>query len=48
MTKMACEGDAMQVENSVVAVLDGEVDYAIEGSQLTITNGDQGLIYRAD
>ncbi|HEY6568007.1 MAG TPA: META domain-containing protein [Actinomycetota bacterium] len=47
MTKMACEGDATQVENSVVAVLDGEVAYTIEGSHLTLTNGDQGLVYRA-
>lgn len=47
MTKMACEGDATSVENSVVAVLDGEVDYTIEGLQITLTNGDQGLVYGA-
>jgi heat shock protein HslJ len=47
MTSMACEGDATQVENSVLAVLDGKVDYTIEGSQLTLTDGGQGLVYRA-
>ena len=31
----------------MVAVLDGDVTFAIEGAQLTLTKGDQGLVYRA-
>jgi heat shock protein HslJ len=47
LTKMACGSDAASVEASVVAVLDGEVHFAIEGSQLSLTNADRGLDYRA-
>jgi heat shock protein HslJ len=47
LTRMACEGEASAVEATVVAVLDGSVDVAIEGDSLTITNGDRGLVYRA-
>jgi heat shock protein HslJ len=47
LTKMACGSDAASVEASVVAVLDGEVRYAIEGSQLSLSNADHGLDYRA-
>ena len=44
LTRMACEGDATTVENFVVTVLTGVTDYTIEGSTLTIMNGDQGLV----
>ena len=47
LTKMACSGGATSVETAVVTVLDGEVDFTIEGSTLTLTNSDQGLTYRA-
>ena len=47
LTKMSCSSDANHVERSVLAVLDGEVAFAIEGAQLTLTKGAQGLIYRA-
>ena len=46
LTKMACQGEGPTVEAAVVAVLDGEVEYTIEGLQLSITNGEQGLVYR--
>jgi heat shock protein HslJ len=47
-TKMACEPDAMSVEQAVLATLDGEVQYAVEADVLTLTNGDQGLVLRAE
>lgn len=47
LTRMACPGDAAAVEASVVAVLDGDVTFAIEGDQLTLTKGDRQLVYRA-
>ncbi len=47
LTMMACEGEAGTVEATVMAVLDGSVDVAIEGDTLTITNGDRGLVYTA-
>lgn len=48
LTRMACEGDAGEVENQVLAVLDGTVDYDIDGDQLTLT-GESGdfLVYTA-
>ena len=46
ITKMACEGDATAVEASVLAVLDGTVEFAIENGALTVTQGDAGLRYR--
>lgn len=48
LTKMACEGDAADLEKQVLAVLDGTVDYAIDGNQLTLTaaSGDF-LVYTA-
>ena len=48
LTKMACEGSANEVERAVLAVVDGEVGYAIKGDQLTLTKGDTMLVYRAD
>lgn len=47
LTMMACEGDAAAVEAAVVAVLDGEVAYEIDGGRLTLTNGSDGLGYQA-
>lgn len=47
LTRMACEGDAGTLEATVVTVLDGSVDVAVDGDTLTITNGDRGLVYRA-
>jgi heat shock protein HslJ len=47
LTKMACVGDAGEVEATVVAVLDGDVEFAIEGDRLTLTKGTNGLVYRA-
>lgn len=44
LTKMACQGDAMQVEAAVVAVLQGSVDYRIEGTTLEIIGADGGLL----
>lgn len=45
MTLMACAGDATTVEQHVTAVLDGSVEYTIDGDTLTLTNGDTGLVY---
>jgi heat shock protein HslJ len=47
LTKMACPGDASAVEADVVAVLDGDVTFAIDGDRLTLTKADRGLVYRA-
>jgi heat shock protein HslJ len=47
LTQMACEGEAGTLEATVLAVLDGSVDVAVDGDTLTITNGDRGLVYRA-
>jgi heat shock protein HslJ len=46
-TRMACSPDAMDLEASVLAVLQGEVTAAVDGDSLTLTNGDAGLVYRA-
>lgn len=43
----ACGPDATATENKVKAVLQGLVSYELEGNQLTLTNGPQGLVYRA-
>ncbi len=47
LTKMACNGEPQAVETAVLAVLDGDVTFAIEGAQLTLTKAAQGLVYRA-
>ena len=47
-TKMACADKAgRQTEASVLAVLDGAVEWSISEKTLTLTKGDQGLTYRA-
>ena len=47
LTKMACQGAAMAVEEAVVAVLAGEVRYAIEAGTLTLDAGARGLVLHA-
>lgn len=47
LTKMACTGDAGTLETQVTTVLDGEVDYVVDGPTLTITSGTSGLVYTA-
>jgi heat shock protein HslJ len=46
-TLAQCEPNADRVEQAVLAVLDGDVTFVIEGNQLTLTKGEQGLVYRA-
>lgn len=47
-TKKACaEASGRQTEAAVLAVLDGEVTWSITEKTLTLTKGEQGLIYRA-
>jgi heat shock protein HslJ len=46
LTRMACMGPAMDVENFVMEVIDGKVRYSIDADALTLTNGDSMLIYR--
>ena len=45
-TRMACPEDIMTVEAQVLTVLDGPVEYSIDGSALTLTKGDDGLLFR--
>jgi heat shock protein HslJ len=47
LTMMACEGPAMDVERAVLAVLAGEVTYAIEAGTLRLDTGALGLVLRA-
>ncbi len=47
LTKMACEGGAMEVERAVSAVLTGEVLYTIEAGTLALDVGAAGLSLRA-
>lgn len=46
LTLKLCTGADGDVEHSVLAVLEGEVDYLIDGSVLTLTNSDRSLTYR--
>jgi heat shock protein HslJ len=47
LTKMACGGPAMAVEQAVLAVLNGTAPYEIEADVLTIRAGERGLMLRA-
>ena len=47
LTKMACEGDAMEVERLVSEVLSGDVRYTIEAGTLTLDAGATGLTLHA-
>ncbi len=46
-TKKLCPDEVMAVEAQVLAVLQGTVDYRIDGTTLTLTNGQQGLAFTA-
>ena len=46
-TRMLCPDEVMAVEAQVLAVLQGSVDYSIDGTTLTLTNGEQGLVFTA-
>ncbi len=43
LTRMACAPEIMTVENAAVRVLDGEATHEVDGTTLTITNGDHSL-----
>jgi heat shock protein HslJ len=47
LTKMACEGGAMDVERLVSEVLSADVRYAIEAGTLTLDAGGAGLTLHA-
>ncbi len=47
LTKMACAGPAMLVEDAVTTVLSGEVAYDIEADTLMLEAGGRGLVLRA-
>lgn len=47
LTKMACVGTVMLVEDAVMAALSGEVSYDIEADTLMLEAGSQGLVLRA-
>ena len=47
LTRMACGDDATAVEATVTSVIDGKVDYSINGDILTVSKDAQGLEYRA-
>lgn len=47
LTKMACEGPAMAVEQAVGAALSGAVSYSIDAGTLTLDAGNAGLILKA-
>lgn len=46
-TKMACMGPAEEVERSVLSVFDGPMTFGVDGDQLSLINGGQGLYYTA-
>ena len=48
LTNRACaDPSAAAAEAAVTTVLQGQVAYVLEGRQLTVTKGDQALVYRA-
>ena len=47
MTRMFCQGPPGDLETAVTTVLDGKTTFVVDGSTLTITKGDQGLVYVA-
>ena len=46
LTRMACGDDATAVEAAVTSVIDGKVDYSINGDVLTVSKDAQALEYR--
>lgn len=47
-TKMACPGPEGELETHMKRVLDGTMTVTVDGSQLTLVNGDVGLLLAAD
>jgi heat shock protein HslJ len=47
ITRMACEGGGTELENIVLAVLDGETSAVIDDETLVVTKGDQSLVFHA-
>jgi heat shock protein HslJ len=47
LSRVACEGETADVEAAQVAVLDGEVDYVLDGDTLTLVKDDRTLTYRS-
>lgn len=45
--KMACEPRPMSVDSAVLAVLSGEVAWAIDADVLTLDAGNAGLVFRS-
>jgi heat shock protein HslJ len=48
LTRMACDEATMQQEQAIVGVLAGPMTVAIEAGELTLMNGDQGLVLVTD
>jgi heat shock protein HslJ len=46
-TLIGCDGDAGVVEAAVLAVVDGQVDLVVDGDQLTLGKGEDGLAFTA-
>lgn len=47
LTKMMCTPELMDLETQVTTVLQGTVTFSIEAGTLTLTNGDNGLVWTA-
>lgn len=46
-TRVCSDGNVQYVSRQVVRVLQGRVDYRIDGDVLTLTRGERALVYRA-
>ena len=46
LTRIGCDEATSQVEAAITATLDGVVTFEIDADQLTLTKGDQSLVYR--
>jgi len=47
LTKMACAQPTMELEFMVAVVLQGTVSFRIQGDEMTVLNGDNGLVLSA-
>jgi heat shock protein HslJ len=47
MTRMACEGPVGEWESALVAFLEGELTFVVDGETLTLTKGNQTLTLHA-
>lgn len=47
LTKMACDETRARVESHVLTVLEGNTEFTIEASSLTIMHGNVGLVFSA-